>query len=170
MCYDRPLSVQKSSNQYPDADLLSPITPNMLLLGRSGSRAPVEYDTDYNDVPQDRLMFVEELELSWWYQYKVQYFSSLIPTQKWVNAARNIAVDDVVLIEYKAKSAPGTYRLGRVKKVEVDDDNLVRTCIVTYKLVKPTKRNSRDVLKDVTSKNIRVPVQRLILILPVEDQ
>ena len=79
-------------------------------------------------------------------------------------------LDDVVLIEYKSKSAPGTYRLGRVKKVEVDDDNLVRTCIVTYKLVKPSKRNARDIFKDVTSKDIRVPVQRLILILPVEEQ
>ena len=87
-----------------------------------------------------------------------------------MHAARNMSVDDVVLIEYKSISAPGTYRLGQVKKVEVDDDNLVRTCIVTYKLVKPSKRNARDIFKDVTSKDIRVPVQRLILILPVEEQ
>ena len=167
---DRPLSVQKSSNPYPDADLLSPITPNMLITGCSGSRAPVERDTDYDELPRDRLTFVEELELAWWYNYKVHYFSSLIPSQKWMHAARNMSVDDVVLIEYKSKSAPGTYRLGRVKKVEVDDDNLVRTCIVTYKLVKPSKRNARDIFKDVTSKDIRVPVQRLILILPVEEQ
>ena len=81
-----------------------------------------------------------------------------------------MSVDDVVLIEYKSKSAPGTYRLGRVKKVEEDDDNLVCTCIVTYKLVKPSKRNARDIFKDVTAKDTPVPVQRLILILPVEEQ
>ena len=87
-----------------------------------------------------------------------------------MHAARNMSVDDVVLIEYKSKSAPGTYRLGRVKEVEIDDDSLVRTCIVTYKLVKPSKRYARDIFKDVISKDIPVPVQRLILILPVEEQ
>lgn len=168
---DRPLSVQKSMKQYPDADFLSPLTPNMLITGRSGSRAPLQRDIDYDELPQDRLTFVEELELAWWCQYKVQYFSSLVPTQKWVNAKRNICVDDIVLIEYKGKSAPGTYRLGRVKEVEIDPrDNLVRTCTVIYKLVKPSVKNVRDIFKDITSKEVRVPVQRLILILPAEEQ
>lgn len=130
----------------------------------------VPLHVDYDELPQDRLTFVEELELAWWYQYKVQYFASLIPTQKWINASRNMSVDDVVLIEYKSKSAPGTYRLGRIKQVELDDDNLVRTCTVIYKIVKPSKRNARDIFKDITSKEVRVPVQRLILILPVEEQ
>ena len=169
---DRPLSVQKSVNSYPDRDFLSPITPNMLLTGRSGKRAPAQQlDINYDDIPQDRLSFVEELELAWWCQYKVQYFASLIPTQKWLHAKRNISIGDVVLIEYKTKSFPGTYRLGRVKGVEIDPkDNLVRTCTVVYKLVKPSARNARDIFKDITSKEIRLPVQRLILILPVEEQ
>ena len=38
---DRPFSVQKSTKAYPDDDFLTPITPNMLLTGRSGNRAPV---------------------------------------------------------------------------------------------------------------------------------
>ena len=167
---DRPLSVQKSTKQYPDADFLSPLTPNMLLTGRSGSRAPLQRDIDYDALPQDHLTFVEELELAWWCQYKVQYFSSLVPTQKWMNAKRNICIDDIVLIEYKSKSAPGTYRLGRVKEIEIDPrDNLVRTCTVVYKLVKPSAQNARDIFKNITSKEVRVPVQRLILILPVEE-
>ena len=73
-------------------------------------------------------------------------------------------VDNVALIECKSKSAPGTYSLRRIRKVEIDDDDLVRTCTVSYKI------NARDVFKDVTSKEVRVPVQRLILILPVEKQ
>ena len=36
-----------------------------------------------------------------------------------------MSFDDVVLIEFKSKSA--THRLGRIKQVESDDDNLVRT-------------------------------------------
>ena len=97
---NRPLSVQKSANPYPDADLLSPITPSMLLTWHSSSTTPLERDVHYDKLP---LTFVEELELAWWYQYKVQYFASLIPTQKWIDTSRKLSVDDVVLIEYKSK-------------------------------------------------------------------
>ena len=167
---NRPLSVQKSHSEYPDEDFLSPITPNMLLTGRNGNRPPVDVDYDDSCFPEERLSFVEELERSWWYQYKVQYFSSLIPRQKWLHAKRNMRIGDIVLIEYKQKSFPGTYRLGRVKEVEVDpEDGLVRTCSVVYKLIKPQK-NKRDVFGKVTSKEVRLPVQRLIIILPVEEQ
>ena len=38
---DRPLSIQKSIKAYPDADFLTPITPNILLTGRSGNLDPV---------------------------------------------------------------------------------------------------------------------------------
>ena len=94
-----------------------------------------------------------------------------MPSQKWLNVARNMCPGNIVLIEYKSKSFPGTYRLGRVKDVEVDaSDNLVRTCTVTYKLVKSSANKVHDICKDVTTKEIRVPVQRLVLILPVEEQ
>ena len=79
---DRLLSIQKSSKEYPDIDFLTPLTPNMLLTGRAGRQAPVEYQVNGNDLPEDRLSYVEELERAWWYQYKVQYFTSLVPTQK----------------------------------------------------------------------------------------
>ena len=169
---DRPLSVQKLTKPYPDTDFLTPITPNMLLTGRSGNRAPVERAyVDDEGLSDDRLSFVEELERAWWYQYKVQYFTSLVPTQKWLKAGRNMCVGDIVLIEYKSKSFPGSYRLGRVTNVEVDvTDGLVRTCTVKYKLIKPASKNCRNIFKDVTSKEVRLPVQRLVLILPVEEQ
>ena len=80
-------------------------------------------------------------------------------------------IGDIVLIEYKCKSFPGTYRLGRVKEVEVDsNDGLVRTCTVVYKLVKGTSKNLRDKSTDVTSKQVRLPAQRLVLTLLVEEQ
>ena len=140
----------------------------MLITGRSGDDAPHDYIDTVN--PQIRSSFIEELEEAWWYQYKVQYFDSLIPTRKWIDSQRNMTVGDVVLIMYTSKSSPGTYRLGRVLSVELDDDDLVRTCTVSYKIVKPSKRNARDVFRYATSKEVRVPVQRLILILPVEEQ
>ena len=169
---ERPLSVQKSVKAYADTDFLTPITPNMLLTGRSGNLAPVQQAyLDDDCLSEGRLSFVEELERAWWYQYKVQYFTSLVPTQKWLKAGRSMCVGDIVLIEYKNKSFPGSYRLGRVKDVEIDpSDDLVRTCTVLYKLIKPASKNSRNIFKDVISKEVRVPVQRLVLILPIEEQ
>ena len=82
----------------------------------------------------------------------------------------NMAFDDVVLIQCSSKSALGTYRLGRVIQVELDEDNLVRTCVVKYRLVKPITDANRESVDDVVFKEIRVPVQRLVLILPVEEQ
>ena len=164
----RPVSVQRTKSDAHDEDFLSPLTPNMLLIGRSGDSPPQEYiDTDE---PQMRKSFIEELEEAWWYQYKVQYFDSLIPTRKWVDSHRNMAVGDVVLIRYSSKSAPGTYRLGRVAAVELDDDNLVRTCTVKYNLIKPITTTNRNSTEDVVRKEVRVPVQRLVLILPIEEQ
>ena len=115
--------------------------------------------------------FVKELERAWWYQYKEQYFSSLGPTQRWLKAGCNMSVGDVVLIEYKNKSFPGSYRLGRVKHAESDlADGLVRTCTAIYKLIKPASRNSCNIFKDVISKEVRLPLQRLVIILPIEEQ
>ena len=82
-----------------------------------------------------------------------------------------MCIGDIFLIEYKYKYSPGTYRLRRMKDVEVDpNDGLVRTCTVIYKLVKSSSKNLRDIFKDITSKEVRLPVQRLVLILPVEEQ
>ena len=87
-----------------------------------------------------------------------------------MEAKRNVTVGDIALIEYASKTVPGTYRLGRVLKVETDNDGLVRTCTVLYKLVRPVTENNRNTVNDVVSKEIRVPVQRLVMILPVEEQ
>ena len=102
----RPISVQRTKTDAPDEDFLTPLTPNMLLTGRCKNHPPRDYAIEDN--PQVRQTFLEELENAWWYQYKVQYFDSLIPTRKWIDALRNMAVDDIVLIEYSSKTAPGT--------------------------------------------------------------
>ena len=94
-----------------------------------------------------------------------------MPTRKWIEKQRNIRPGDVVLIEYKSKTSPGCYRLGRVRDVEIDErDNLVRTCTVIYKLIKPINESNRESVNDIVTKEIRVPVQRLVLILPIEEQ
>ena len=77
---------------------------------------------------------------------------------------------DVVLIQYKNKSKSGEYKLGRIIKTEVDADGLVRTCIVRYSLIQHLTKKEKLIYKGVTKKYIRVAIQRLVLILPVEEQ
>ena len=168
---NRPISVQRTKTDAQDEDFLHPLTPNMLLMmGDSGVNVPSAMDSNDED-PRVRYSFISEIERAWWYQYKVQYFQSLMPTRKWTEKLRNMCPGDVVLIEYKSKSLPGTYRLGRVREVEIDErDNLVRTCKVVYKLIKPVTDANKNSVDDVVTKEIRVPVQRLVLILPVEEQ
>ena len=62
---DRPLSVQKSSSEYPEADFLSPITPNILITGRNGRRTLVDCDVNFDELAEERLSYIEELEHAW---------------------------------------------------------------------------------------------------------
>ena len=68
----------------------------------------------------------------------MQDFHSLVPTQKWRVEKRNVRQGDVVQIMYTGKSKSAEYKLGRIVSVEVDPDQLVRTCLVRYSLVKKT--------------------------------
>ena len=77
---------------------------------------------------------------------------------------------DMVLISYVGKCRPATYRLGVVVSVVVDDDQLVRTVIVEYSLLSDMSVADRLAYKGLTKKRITVAVQRLCLILPVEER
>ena len=157
------MSAQRSRSTVDDDEFILPLTPNMLLIGRSRS-APCPVNANEEENFHIRKSYVEELEAAWWYQYKVQCFESLLPTRKWVEAKRNLQKGDIVLLQYSSKTVPGTYRLGRIVNIEVDSDDLVRTCTVQYHLCKP------DATSASTRKEIRVPTQRIVLILPAEEQ
>ena len=154
-----------------DPDYLEMITPNMLLTGRSGVDLPArEYDDE--DTPSKRLSYKEDLESAWWRRWVVLCFDSLIPSKAWSQARRGVKAGDVVLISYSDKSKSGTFKFGIVESVEVDLDGLVRTCVVGYRIVRSDLpvEELRLYYKGLKFKRIRVPVQRLIILLPIEEQ
>ena len=144
-----------------DPDYLKLITPNMLLTGRSGVDLPAR---EYYDekIPSRRLAHRQETENSWWRQWSVQCFDSLLPTQAWNQKKRGVRPGDIVLVSYQDKSKTGTFRLGRVESVEVDKDGLVRTCTVQYRIVRADlpMEDMRIYFKGLAFKSLRVPVQR----------
>ena len=168
----RPVSARYGPrHEQCDPDYLELVTPNMLLTGRSGVDLPMREYTDESS-PSIRLAYREELERCWWERWKVLCFDSLFPTKSWTQERRGVAPGDVVLVSYQDKSKTGTYRLGVVDSVEVDQDGLVRTCQVRYRLVRSDlpAEQLRIYFKGLKFKSIRVPVQRLCVILPVEEQ
>ena len=65
-----------------DPDFITDPTQNMLLSGRANYEAPIENFED-SETPPYMLQYVAEIESLFWYQFKVQDFHSLVPTQKW---------------------------------------------------------------------------------------
>ena len=165
----RPIYARWGNRGLCDPDFLSALTPNMLLTGRVNSEVPVR-DYVTSDKPLCRMKYVEECVAQWWHQFMAQNFSSLVPRQKWQFEKRNMCEGDVVLISYVGKCRPATYRLGVVVAVVVDDDHLVRTVTVEYSLLSELPVADRLAYKGVSKKRITVPVQRLCLILPVEER
>ena len=60
--------------------------------------------------------------------------------------------------------------MGRIVAVKVEPDQLVRTCLFRYSLVQNMNKEERTSYKGVTVKHIRVAIQRLVVILPQEEQ
>ena len=165
----RPMSAICCRKGGVDPDFITALTPNMLLLGRANCDAPFKNYEDA-ETPLARLQYIAEIESLFWHQFKVQDFHNLVPTKKWRVEKRNVRKGDVVLIQYSGKSKSGEYKMGRVVAVEVDPDQLVRTCLVRYSLVQNLPKEERDSYKGVTVKHIRVAIQRLVVILPQEEQ
>jgi len=154
-----------------DPDYLEIITPNMLLTARTSVNLPLREYVD-EDSPGRRLAYKQQLELDWWAQWKVQCFDSLLPSKSWHTERRGVKIGNVVLISYSDQSKTGTFKLGRVINIEVDEDNLVRTCTVSYRLIRSDMppEDMRLYFIGIKYKEIRVPVQRLCVILPLEEQ
>ena len=165
----RPIYARWGPRGGNDPDYLSALTPNMLLTGRANTEVPVR-DYDRSDKPLLRLQYVEECIAQWWNQFMAQNFSSLVPRQKWCYEQRNVRVGDVVLVQYEGKCRPATYRLAVVIEVEVDADGLVRTVSVEYSLLTQLPFSERLEYKGIIKKRLKVPVQRLVLVLPVEER
>ena len=165
----RPISATCSSKGVIDPDFITALTPNMMLLGRANCDIPTRKYEDSSS-SMARVAYVEEVVAAWWCQHKVQDFAGLVPTQKWREERRCMQKGDIVLIWYSSKSKAGDYRLGRIVWTEVDDDGLVRTVGVKYSLVQNLTEKEKLKYTGIKVKYLRTAVQRLVLIVPREEQ
>ena len=137
------------------------LCPNDLLLGRATSRVPQGPFKEYTN-DKHRFNLVQTITDVFWKKMVRSYFPNLLIQQKWHTQRRNVSVGDIVLIQ-DANAIRGNWKLGRVSKVEASNDGFVRNCYVQYKLTNP------DFTKTKQFTTIKRPVQKLVIILPVEE-
>ena len=112
--------------------------------------------------------YVRELMLSWWKLWKQRALPYLLPYYKWQEAQRhkNLESGDICMMLYESKVV-GSYRLCRVIAAEPSDDECVRTVTVGYL---PRKNVRQAVYHPVALEQKEVAVQRLVLLVPKEEQ
>ena len=145
------------------------ITPSMLVNGGRLCTGP-DHERDFcKDMSSmARMSLVEQNFVQWWKRWFEQAWESFLPVKKWRTLNRNLRVGDIVLLKYSQKLAKPGYRYGRVVEVSPDQHGVVRTVEVATRS-RRFKESPRE-YSPVPLDRQRVPVQRLVLLLPAEDQ
>merc|ERR1711888_73542 len=159
---DRPIGIRSLTE-----DELVPLTVNQLLLGRTANVEPAQVEVDPEGyVVADQ--YLRELMSVWWKMWKQRALPHLLPYYKWEQARRhrNLQPGDVCMLLYETKVI-GNYRLCRVTAAEPSEDECVRTVTVGYL---PRKNLKQTVYHPAPLDTKEVAIQRLVLIVPVEEQ
>ena len=163
----RPLSVRKTGE-----DEYYSITANDFLLGRA-ARSPADLERLELGEEETRVEGMvsqqEELARAWWTSWVSRCFPELVPRTKWKTMYRNLEVGDICHIKYASKHAAPAYRLCRVSKILPDHEGTVRTVQVS---MRPRRlgESSRATYTNKGLQILEVGVQRLAVVLPVEEQ
>ena len=138
------------------------ITPKQLLMGWSGNSLP-DGSAIIDKLPMSsRFWAISHVSTSFWNRWCTLVSPSLVSRQKWHQASRNICDGDLVMIADSGK-IKGKYKLGIVVATNVSSEGLVRSATVQYFV-------RRGVAETWSAERVTRSVQRLVLILSVEEQ
>ena len=157
ICNEQPIGLSK-----PRTDgSYTVITPNQLLLGRSSNVLPDDAAL-CSDLPvAARYRLVNHVTTVFWQKWCSEVAPRYVFRQKWHEKSRNLCVGDLVMI-CEATQIKSKYKLGLIETVHMSADGCVRSATVKY----------TNISGDGRCSHVRVQrsVQRLVLVLPVEDQ
>ena len=160
ICNERPITAAK-----PREDgTYCLVTPNQLLMGRSGNQLPDDGEIAEDLGVTSRYRLINHVTTMFWQRWSAEVSPSLIVRQKWHVPSRNLQKGDVVMIAEPSK-LKSKYKMGIIEDVKVSQDDIVRSAVVRYNNVQNTNNKLRAFPVRVTRS-----VQRLVLILPVEEQ
>lgn len=162
----KPIAIRAS----PEGSYLS-ISPNDILLGRASTDKTQE-DWKEEQQPDESILATwtlqQQVVQAWWAHWTTHYWPQLVPRTKWQKTHRSLQVGHVCHLQYKSKFSPPKYRLCRVTAILPNEDGVVRTVEVSMR-----PRHKADLHKTYISKDpnvIKTGVQRLAVLLPVEEQ
>ena len=158
ICNERPIGLSKPR----DDGTYVVLTPNQLLTGRSGNFLPDDSHVVDNLPIAARYRQINHVTTTFWNKWSVLVCPGLVLRQKWHQKSRNLKVGDLVMISDSSK-VKAKYKLGIVDGVNFSDDGFVRSAIIRY-------YNRKGIAEKWTSEQVVRSVQRLTLILPVEEQ
>lgn len=123
-------------------DELDVLTPGHFLVG-SALTAPIEPCLMHEKLNRlDRWETCTRMKQEFWHKWTNDFISQLQIRSKWTTKSENIKVGDLVLLK-EENTAPMHWPLGRVKKVFLGKDNLVRA----VEVMTSNKVYKRPVLK-----------------------
>ena len=105
--------------------------------------------------------FVQNVVNAFWKKWTVNYFPSLLERPKWHHAKRNMQCGDVVIIQ-DSKLKRSQWKLGVICRSSKGIDGKVRRVKVEYVNLQPGGKTTREVVER--------SVQRLVIIVPIEEQ
>ena len=147
----RPIGIHTSSPE--ESPYLS---PNDLILGRSSPEVPQGPFLERTSFKY-RFDFIQKLVNTFWKRWVGEVFPKLLVQPKWHVEKRDLKSGDVVLMQ-DSNMVRGEWKLALVKTPIKSKDGKVRRVILSY------KRNQSG-----ESNTVERPVQRLIVLVPVDD-
>ncbi|VDI06964.1 Hypothetical predicted protein [Mytilus galloprovincialis] len=156
----RPLTLENLN----DPLSVEPLTPNHLLTMKSKVFLPPPGNFMKNDVySRKRWRRVQFLANEFWSRWRKEFLSNIQSRQKWIAPKRNLSVGDIVMIK-DDNLVRNMWRLGRICKTFIDDDNLVRKVRLA---VGSTNLDRRGVRKSKLTELER-PIHKLVLLQETE--
>ena len=108
----------------------------------------------------ERYLYLQRLLNHYWRRWKQEYLYQLTVRNKWQKETAPIQVGDIVLVSEDNVSR-GKWPLGRVEKVHLGKDGLVRTATVRVQksiLTRPVQRLHRLEIESATLQEEEVPL------------
>jgi hypothetical protein len=133
-------------------DDLDPLTPNHLLTMKSVILAPPGQFQRDDIYLRKRWRRVQYLANQFWTRWRREYLLTLQQRTKWNQPRRSLHVGDVVLLVDDTISR-NHWSMGRITKTEPDKKGFVRSVHVKTQ-----------------SSGFRRPIDKLVLLLPIEEQ
>lgn len=145
---------------------LEPLTPNHVSTMKTKVVLSPPGMFESNDLyTKKRWRRVQHLANEFWTRWRKKFLLRLQQRKKWKEPRRNLAVNNLVIVKDDALPR-NCWQLARVSRADIEKDGYVRK----VQVVLGDRHLSTNGKKIVPIKYLERPIQKLILLIPCDDQ